>query len=305
MNALHKYYSFFVAFFLTCFSITATGATVSVQGNRILLGDIVKNCETTLCEIDLGSSPLPGKSITVTKNAILNAARRASQNLTDLDIPQRIVVTRQKSNVSHKAVDAKVRSAVEAILPNGTVIESLGTIGSISLPITDYELRAKWPGDNGFKRRVSIPVEFVVNNKVFRTVRVAATLTFETEVWAASRELQRGQVISINDVKLIKIHGEGLGRGMFENQQDVIGQKVTRTILEGTPLLERDVEKPPVVKQGGRIVIESRIGLITIRASGTARQDGAIGQRIRVSVDSSNSLVTAEVASPGFAVVIQ
>ncbi len=72
-----------------------------------------------------------------------------------------------------------------------------------------------------------------------------------------------------------------------------------RSIRLGDPLQRNQIEFPPVVKRGERVVIQAVGRGLTLTAAGEARQDGRSGESIRVMNSGSRKEVVCRVIAPG------
>ncbi|MEM8949499.1 MAG: flagellar basal body P-ring formation chaperone FlgA [Pseudomonadota bacterium] len=97
-----------------------------------------------------------------------------------------------------------------------------------------------------------------------------------------ARTLQRGDLISAADLDWKAVPPEALSEASLTDEQQLIGAEARRRLSPGRVLTERDIGAPRLVLRGKpvRVVYVER-GL-RLTALGTARDDGALGETVRV-----------------------
>lgn len=97
-----------------------------------------------------------------------------------------------------------------------------------------------------------------------------------------TRTLQRGDLISAADLDWQAMPPDMLSKVSLTDEQQLIGAEARRRLSPGRILTSRDVGAPLLVLRGKPVrVIYAERGL-KLTARGTARDDGAIGETIRV-----------------------
>ena len=77
--------------------------------------------------------------------------------------------------------------------------------------------------------------------------------------------------------------------------KELSGLRTTRLIQAGDVITENLVETLPVITRGGGVEIRFKRGLLEITTPGIARQDGKIGDEIRVKCVESKKSYTAKI----------
>lgn len=85
----------------------------------------------------------------------------------------------------------------------------------------------------------------------------------------------------------------------------VQGMRARKALRAGDVLCAEDIEPKPPVSRGERVIVHSSAGLVTVRVSGIAEQDGNIGDRLQVRNPENGELYVASVAAEGEVVVRQ
>jgi flagella basal body P-ring formation protein FlgA len=115
----------------------------------------------------------------------------------------------------------------------------------------------------------------------------------------AVRPVTRGTVVTASDIELTRVNSGVVGRDALENIGDVVGRVASRTIGQGEIFHASALVIPPIVSAGSRVTLLFRQGRLEATATGTAMDNGQVGQEIRVRNDSSKKVVPAKVIEAG------
>lgn len=118
------------------------------------------------------------------------------------------------------------------------------------------------------------------------------------EVAVATSALRRGAVLDLDDIEL-RYQDISKFKDPIFSQDEIVGKRLKRSIRLGDPLQRNQIEFPPVVKRGERVVIQAVGRGLTLTAAGEARQDGRSGESIRVMNSGSRKEVVCRVIAPG------
>jgi flagella basal body P-ring formation protein FlgA len=102
------------------------------------------------------------------------------------------------------------------------------------------------------------------------------------ELPVLARPLAPGDIVREADLKWITVRSDRVQRGSLTAPEQLLGAEARKRLLPGRVLSARDLG-PPLVVRSGRLVrlIYVRPGL-RLTALGTAQDDGALGQLVRV-----------------------
>lgn len=128
---------------------------------------------------------------------------------------------------------------------------------------------------------------------------VSADVQQVREILVASRPLRRLDVIESGDVahQTIRVRNQ---RHLFETDvQQVIGKRVTQSLRKGSPIRFNQLEETPLVRRGDRVTVRVKSGGLEIVTAGEAKQDGRLGETIKVVNLDSKKMIFAEVVSSG------
>ncbi len=114
------------------------------------------------------------------------------------------------------------------------------------------------------------------------SLNVPVTISVFKKVLVATRQLQKGAVLTASDIKLQKTDVAKLHYGYFETIKDGTGKKLKRRVLTGVVLTPAMLKSPQIISRGQQISIVARSGRMVVRMEGKALASGAVGERIKV-----------------------
>ncbi len=131
------------------------------------------------------------------------------------------------------------------------------------------------------------------------TIYVPTYVQVSQPVAMTTRPLDRGNVISVTDIKMVERDLAALKMGYIVDSKRAVGMVVKRRIGTNTIITPRMLEAPRLVRRGEQVAIVAEARGIEIRAAGKALADGARGDLIRVRNIASKKIIEAVVTEPG------
>ena len=126
------------------------------------------------------------------------------------------------------------------------------------------QVRIRCPGQGGWSLSVRTRVQIM-----------APALT-------TRRALQAGQVIDIDDIQRGEVDITSHSRPVLREESQVLGRVVRLGLAAGQPIGAEHVKLPIVVRRGTPLEVSATVGQVSVISTGTALQDGAVGEVIRV-----------------------
>lgn len=133
---------------------------------------------------------------------------------------------------------------------------------------------------------------------------VSADVSWILEVVVSGRKLRRLDVIEAEDIHLQTIRLRRVRSRYISDLQEVIGKRLTQSLRKGTPIRGDQLEITPLVRRGDRVTITVRSQGLQIVTLGKAKQDGHLGEMIRVMNLDSKKTVLAEVVDSGDVLIV-
>lgn len=130
---------------------------------------------------------------------------------------------------------------------------------------------------------------------IYVPVHVAAS----AEVVIVNRPVSRGVTLSADDLRSERRDLAALPYGYVLHIKQAAGQRVTRSLSEGTVLTPNALAPPQWVKRGERVTVLAQSGGMEIRMTGEALMDGTEGTVVRVRNLNSARVVEGTVIAQG------
>lgn len=147
--------------------------------------------------------------------------------------------------------------------------------------------------------RAFVTVSFKKDGKLISRLNLSAALKLSVDTFVATHDLKRGVEITQADIRAERAPAGSWYEKYAIKAEDLLGKHVNRNIKEGTPIRLDQVARPKMVSVGDSVTIIAKKGSLTISASGKAKQDGELGELIKVSNIDSSKTLTAKVTGHG------
>ncbi|MDO6564528.1 flagellar basal body P-ring formation chaperone FlgA [Amphritea sp. 1_MG-2023] len=131
------------------------------------------------------------------------------------------------------------------------------------------------------------------------TIFISATVEQWQPVAITSRALSKGTILGDSDVYLKTFDTRRLTSPYFTNPGELIGRELKRSIVANQVISPSQVEKKLLIRKGDVVYIQANKGPMSVRMTGTAQQDGSLGEQIPVINNRSGKKVYGYVKSQG------
>jgi flagella basal body P-ring formation protein FlgA len=152
--------------------------------------------------------------------------------------------------------------------------------------------------------RTTVIVRQYRPDETVSTVRVSVKIERRVTVVKAVADLQRGQILTTADVETTQFWQTSAMRRPVGEAADIVGQAISRNVRKGDVIAAADVASPTVVRRGQLVTVRVVSGSLVLRSVLRAREDGAVGQLIRLTNEKTRQTVDARVTGPQEAVLI-
>jgi flagella basal body P-ring formation protein FlgA len=254
------------------------------------LGEISTPDETwqrQLEAIDVGRAPLPGASRTVDLPYLAARLKQAGVDPARLrmEAPARVTVTTKSRRIPGAELVEAVRAALLRQMrgrPEDVAVEPLAPPADFTVAEGAVDFAVRFPGgvrpEGGV---VAAAVEVRVDGTPARVVSVPVRLAMLEEVLVAVRPVGRQAVLTPDDVRLER-RAILPGQEPFRDAADLRQYRTLRSLARGEVVLRSALDRPPAIRRGEVVLLTAeRLGLRAV-TRGEAREDGRVGQVIRV-----------------------
>lgn len=132
------------------------------------------------------------------------------------------------------------------------------------------------------------------NRKHFLPVLVHATGTW----WVASQSLPGGAIVQRSDIEPQSGSLDNLPAGVIFNPNEIIGQRLTRAVTAGKPLLQNQLRQQWRLKAGEQVDLVTMGDGFRIRGQGKALNNAAVNDMLKVRTANGQTL-SGKVADDG------
>ena len=276
-------------------------AQASVERDEIILADVTRMTPATphLEDLRLGRSPAAGDSRTLDRTFIARALQRsgvnpesvswsgaaavsitrAGQLITSADIQATIASYLAQQRKRFSDVDIHFEPYTE---PEGFVVSK----GKLQVEVVPA-------ADNLFSSR-SLTLIYRVDGRVVNNLNIRGKMSAAADVVVANTRIRRGSKIQAGDVALVRSDINDTSEPVF-SVAEVVGMELARAVRAGDPIDRRHLLAPVVVARGAFVHIIAERGPMRIEATGSASEDGRLGETIRVRNSASLQEIHAEV----------
>jgi len=173
-----------------------------------------------------------------------------------------------------RAYAAANKLDIEPVIPHARGVEVEGA----GVPVLRASLAAREI------HGTSVPVRVEVLNgsgEVIRTLHLVARVRVFAEAAVAARDIARGDSLAAGDIVMKRVEVGGVRR-YYTSPEGLAGVWAKTAIRAGTVLRASNIRPVPAVRRGDRVTIRAVVGSVEASSEGIARQDGGLGECIRV-----------------------
>ncbi len=167
------------------------------------------------------------------------------------------------------------------------------------LAAADADVELRLDGKREFAG--SVPITAVVrrDGRVLRRGVVTVQVETRAPIWITRRPLGRGEEIRADDLEQVEADQRSLRGARVLTPAEMVGRRTRRAVGAGKPLRAHWVEEVPLVHRGKRVRLLFQSGSLRIEAAGEAKEDGGIGDHVRVRNLESRRDLVGEVGADG------
>ena len=279
---------------------------VFVDGEIVHLGDIavVEGTDTAktakLVKLGIEKAPLPEKSLWVRKAHVIAKLELFGLSASDYHLTHNgaVEVFRRSVKVSPETIRQAVKAYIEAHSPwaaNQLKIKNIRLKNPLHVPPGEMHISVQAPKHTDWLGATPFSVRVSVMGRLVKKITVAATIEVWSDVVLAARPLGRNQPVTPESIKIVRMSLSRAPSNAILSKDLVLGRRVNRSIAANSILRSDQVELPPVVKRGDILQVVARSRALKISVKGLAKENGALGERIRVQNIRSKRIIYAQV----------
>ncbi|HET6674111.1 MAG TPA: flagellar basal body P-ring formation chaperone FlgA [Nitrospiraceae bacterium] len=164
--------------------------------------------------------------------------------------------------------------------------------GALALTISSADI------EGSLGRRV-FQVHVAINGALSRTIEATTEVAAYLDTLTPVRLIKTDEEIDVDDVVTTRVALYDLRTVYATDPRDVIGKAAVRPLAPQTPIKLTALRRLFVVRKGDRVMIEAKMGGLSIQTAGVTKSNGELGQSVTVSNTDSGKEVRAKVVGPG------
>ncbi len=269
-----------------------------VSNNTITLGDIFTGLGKDEARI-MGIAPQPGHEMVLDSRTLLRIALAMDLPWRPQTSAETVVISRAATVVSREQMEEALKTSIadkgvtgtyKLIMSEdpGTMILPQHTEPTVEVSHIDIKEDTNW-----FQATLSAPSR----EKPLVTKKISGRIERMTKVPVLHESLNAGAIIGANDIDYIEVAQKSLKSEIMLDGSKMVGMTPRRVMGAGTPVNMGDLESPRLVERGDFVTMVFNENGLELTAQGKAMENGAKGDRIRVTNTSSNKTVVAEVTN--------
>lgn len=216
-----------------------------------------------------------------------------------LDIPEKIVVMRESTQVSQEWIEKIFKKYIFENTPwkqKDITIQRVRFSGIPVIPTGKLTYVIKpFSTQDRFIGNVTVTVALYVDGEKVRTLDVLGDVEVFENVYFASRPLRRNEIISAADLEVHRMNITDAVDRYATRPDQVENRRVLYDIGMHQPLELNDLDKPLVVKRGDPVKIVYEEPGLSVTAKGRAKGDAGIGDTLAVTNISSRKTIYCKV----------
>lgn len=281
---------------------------VEVSADQVVLRDLLapsdaERLDKLSGEIRLFRAPEPGMHRKVSRETLARLVdHQIDTNQLHLSGAADVTITRRGIWIEPAEIEMVITNFLAENAPRFPEVKMY--FESISLPARflvpagniSHEIIPSEPGLIG-SRRLTLLTR--VDDQVVKNQSLRVELIANGMVATSSRDLKRGDILTPENLNLQLQEISQLRSTPFFALDRLLGKKLKRNLRAGEPLLENQVDFPPLIERGSRVTIQAQGRGLLLTTFGEARQNGELGEYIRVRNTNSRREVSAKVLAAG------
>ncbi len=295
----------FIMFFLLIWSSALFGAEIKVPKfikttkEKICLGDIVQGAKIDPAwkGIVLAHITSPGSTIELPASYIKARLRLKGVPVDKIKIklPEVVKIKREGIRITKKDLEAIAKRCIRQNNPWGNRLKILKITATKDLILPKGRLSYSCQMMSSPLGNFSVPIIFRVDGKIVSRTWVVVKTRLVTPVVVARYPIRRGEIITKDKLKIVKKDITRLPKGIFLSKAPLVGKRAKINISVGRIIYKNMVEIPPVIKRGQRVTIVAESDTLKVSAPGVAKENGRIGDLIKVQNILSKKIVVGKV----------
>ncbi len=274
-----------------------------VNGKVVCLKDIasVEGDEarvSQLLETPLIDAPAPAESVKMTEQQLEAILFRKGIDASSFAISgaSEIQITANFKEIKHDDFIAMVKDYLLKTIrvdPNERLtLDPISLPGEGDLVLPHGNISVEVTGEvNPKSKQIMVPVRIKVDGVYYKHCSVAFKVHRLADVAVAKRKMERHKVLENEDITIEERDLNAMSGEAITDIGSIVGKRTTRAVAPKQPVVASMVEMPPLIKRGDAVTVVARYKNLRITTLAEAKDDGRLGETIRLeNVDSKKEV---------------
>ncbi len=272
---------------------------VEVSTESISLGDIarIEPPSDQLSGFPLGYAPYPGHYRWLEKTYLVDQLKKGAVDLREirLQMPERILITRQSQVVGRSVIEGAVREAFEDHRSDVTFdLMRIDVPQDVVLPRGDLQVRVRLPKPVNRLDGLTLKLDFIVDGRLIKSQWARIYASAQARVLVLARPVAFGHRLQASDLYLEERSFNRLG-SFYTRTDQVVNLVAKRDLPEGQVLVTSHLKVPQLVARNDLVTIIAQGRSFRVSTQGKARDGGTLGDTIQVENLDSRQLLRVQV----------
>lgn len=279
-----------------------TDSTVRVSDIAMLKGDAEMLKQIGNCKI--ASSPLIGYEKIIAQDYLRLRLKQQKVALETVEISgaKEVKVTRRSKLLTGKVIFEQVKDPILAQLPwskENVLLSTYRDAEDIYVPEAEISYEVELINEAVSGRRLNVEITVLADGEEFVTVPLALKLSRFVDVVIARRAIARNDIVAVDDLYLSREEMSPRISSAYFAIEELVGKQAVSQIKENHIITDRMVAMPLVVKRRQIATLVYEKNNLFIRTKVQAKENGRIGDIIRVINPETKKEFLAQVVDNG------
>ncbi len=160
------------------------------------------------------------------------------------------------------------------------------------------------PGKTGLRKGIqNIKCGVLQHGQLKESFTVSIRIKTFQNIITSNERLARQQVLAPGHLKINRLETTHISDKIFTSIDGLVGLRTKRIINTGEIITNKQVELLPLVNRGKKMDIYFQRGALEIILRGVSRQDGYLGDKIRIKCLETNKIFTGQIIDANTVIV--
>jgi flagella basal body P-ring formation protein FlgA len=257
-------------------------ANVTVTDDIVRLGDLFHNTGER-AQLSVAHAPAPGKSAVLDAAWLAETARRFDLAWRPANRRVRLVLRRASRTIGREHIARRIAALLQDRGLRGKLNVALDLrVSAVHLPVDAGDTFAirELRHDERSGRLIAKLVA-PAQNPLY-SLRITGRLQKLVKVPVLTRRVRRGEILRARDVALRAIDQSQVPANAIVQSDEVVGKAARRSLPNGLPVRDGDLEAPTLVRRGALVTMEISTPTMRLTARGKALDNGTLNETVRI-----------------------